>query len=110
MLTARINVREYRRGNHKRTIQKNRQHGVHKTKKNKAKTQHNMYHTRIQTMCDCVKFYNTLRSSYKDQPINKSSQKKTYVRTTFQRNGLKSELKLLNDSDETIKKFRQYKK
>ena len=37
-----INVREYLRGNQKRTIQRNRQHRVHKTKKNKAKTHHNM--------------------------------------------------------------------
>jgi len=37
-----INVREYRRGNQKRTIQRNWQHRVHKTKKNKTKTQHNM--------------------------------------------------------------------
>ena len=37
-----INVREYRRGNQKLTIQRNWQHGVHKTKKNKIKTQHNM--------------------------------------------------------------------
>ena len=37
-----INVREYRRGNPKRTIQRNWQHRVHKTKINKTKTQHNM--------------------------------------------------------------------
>ena len=37
-----MNVREYRRSNQKRTIQRNWQHRVHKTKKNKAKTQHNM--------------------------------------------------------------------
>jgi len=34
-----INVREYRRGNQERTIQRNWQHRVHKTKKNKTKTQ-----------------------------------------------------------------------
>jgi ArsR family metal-binding transcriptional regulator len=34
-----INVREYGRGNKKRTIQRNWQHGEHKTKKNKTKTQ-----------------------------------------------------------------------
>jgi hypothetical protein len=34
--------REYRSGNLKWTIQRNWQHKVHKTKKNKAKTQHNM--------------------------------------------------------------------
>ena len=39
----RINVREYRRGNLKWTIQRNWQHHwVHSTKKNKRKTQHNM--------------------------------------------------------------------
>ena len=37
-----LNVREYRRGNQKRTIQKNWQRRVHKTKTNKAKIQHNM--------------------------------------------------------------------
>jgi hypothetical protein len=37
-----INVREYRRGNQKYPIQRNWQHMVHKTKKNKTKTQHNM--------------------------------------------------------------------
>jgi hypothetical protein len=39
-----INVREYRRGNKKWTIQRNWQHTcmVHKTKKNKTKTQYNM--------------------------------------------------------------------
>jgi hypothetical protein len=33
--TRQINVREYRRGNQKWTIQRNWQHRVHKTKKNK---------------------------------------------------------------------------
>jgi len=37
-----VNVREYRRGNKKRTIQRKWLHRVHKTKKNKTKTQHNM--------------------------------------------------------------------
>jgi len=37
-----INIREYRRGSQKWTIQRNRQHKVHETKKNKTKTQHNM--------------------------------------------------------------------
>ena len=37
-----INVREYPRGNKKRTIQRNWQHKVHKTMNNKTKTQHNM--------------------------------------------------------------------
>jgi hypothetical protein len=41
----RINVREYRRGNQKWTIQRNGQDMVHNTKKNKAKAQHNMYWT-----------------------------------------------------------------
>ena len=45
-----------------------------------------------------------------NQSINQVKQTKRYVRTIFQRNGLKSELKLLNDSDETIKKFRHNKK
>jgi len=35
-----INVREYRRSNQKRTILRNWQHTVHKTKKNKTKTQY----------------------------------------------------------------------
>jgi hypothetical protein len=35
-----INVREYRRGYKKWTIQRNWQHSLHKTKKNKAKTHH----------------------------------------------------------------------
>jgi len=37
-----INVREYRRVNKTWTIQRNWQHRVVKTKKNKTKTQHNM--------------------------------------------------------------------
>ena len=37
-----INVREYRRGNEKYTIQRNWQHKVHKTKTNKTKIQHTM--------------------------------------------------------------------
>ena len=37
-----VNVRKYRRGNQKWTIQRNWQHRVHHTKKNKTKTQHNM--------------------------------------------------------------------
>jgi hypothetical protein len=40
-----INVREYRRGNQKRTIQRNWQHRVHNTKKNKTKTQHHVLDT-----------------------------------------------------------------
>ena len=40
--TGQINVREYRSGNQKWTIQRNWQHRVHKTKKNKAQTEHNM--------------------------------------------------------------------
>ena len=45
-----INVREYRRGNQKLTIQINWQHRVHKMKKNKPKSQHNMSgHHYIQT-------------------------------------------------------------
>ena len=35
-----VNVREYRRGSQERTIQRNRQHRVYKTKKNKEKTQY----------------------------------------------------------------------
>ena len=34
--------KRYQRGNQKRTIQRNWQHRVHMTKKNKTKTQHNM--------------------------------------------------------------------
>jgi len=37
-----IYVREHRTANQKLTIQRNWQHRVHKTKKNKAKTHHNM--------------------------------------------------------------------
>ena len=44
--TGQINVREYRRGNQKWTIQRNWQHRVHKIqdedKQNKTKLQHNM--------------------------------------------------------------------
>ena len=40
-----INARENRRGNQNWTIQKNWQHMVNKTKKNKAKTQHNIWWT-----------------------------------------------------------------
>jgi len=40
--TLERNVREYRRGDQKWTIKRNWQHRVHKTKKNKTKTQHNM--------------------------------------------------------------------
>ena len=42
-----INVREYRRGHQNRTIQRNWQHRVHKTTKNKAKTQNNMCWTSL---------------------------------------------------------------
>jgi len=35
-------VREHRRGNQKWTMQRNWQHRIHKTKKNKTKRQHNM--------------------------------------------------------------------
>jgi hypothetical protein len=41
-INCKINVREYRRGNQKWTIQRNWQHMTDKTQKNKAKTQHNM--------------------------------------------------------------------
>jgi hypothetical protein len=37
-----INDREYRCGNQNRTIQRNRQNRVHKTKTNKTKTQHSL--------------------------------------------------------------------
>ena len=37
-----INVREYGRTNQKWTFQRNWQHKIHKTKKNKTKTQHNI--------------------------------------------------------------------
>jgi len=43
----RINVREYRRGHQKWTIQGNWQHRVHKTKKTKTKTQLNMCWTSL---------------------------------------------------------------
>jgi hypothetical protein len=36
------NIREYRRGNQKWAIQRNWQYRVHKTKKNKTKTQRNI--------------------------------------------------------------------
>ena len=48
-LLFKINVREYRRGKQKRTIERNWQHWVHKTKKNKIKTQHNMCWTPLYT-------------------------------------------------------------
>ena len=44
-----INVGEYRRGDKTWTIQRNWQHRVHKTKKNKAKTQHNICWTPLIT-------------------------------------------------------------
>jgi hypothetical protein len=44
-LTVRINVREYRRENKKWKIQINWQRRIHKTKKNKTNTQHNMFWT-----------------------------------------------------------------
>jgi predicted membrane protein len=40
-----INVREYRRGNQKKAFQRNWQHRVHKTKKNKTKAQCNVLDT-----------------------------------------------------------------
>ena len=42
-----INVREYRPGNQKWTIQRKWENMAHKTKKNKTKTQHNMFWTPI---------------------------------------------------------------
>jgi len=42
MYKHRISDREYRRGNQTWTTQRNWQHRVHKAKKNKTKTQHNM--------------------------------------------------------------------
>jgi len=42
-----IIIRKYWRGNQKRTIQRNWQQRVHKMKKNKTKTQHNMYWTSL---------------------------------------------------------------
>jgi hypothetical protein len=44
-----INSREYRRANQKWTIHRNWQHGVHKPKTNKTKTQHNMCWTPLRT-------------------------------------------------------------
>ena len=44
-----INATEYQRGNNKWTIQRNWQHSVHKTTKNKTKIQHNMYWTSLYT-------------------------------------------------------------
>ena len=46
---SKINVREYRRGNHEWTFQRNCQHRVHKTKKSKSETQHNMFWTSLYT-------------------------------------------------------------
>jgi len=45
VITGYINVREYRRANQKRTIQRDWQHRVHKTKTKTSKTkpQHNMW-------------------------------------------------------------------
>ena len=42
-----LKVREYRRGNQKRTIQRNWQRRVHKIKTSKAKIQHNMCWTQL---------------------------------------------------------------
>ena len=42
VIVRKINVREYRRDNQNWTIQRNCQHRVHNTTKNKTKTQHNM--------------------------------------------------------------------
>ena len=42
-----INVREYGRSNQEWTIQRNRQHMVPKTEKNKTKTKHNMRWTSL---------------------------------------------------------------
>jgi len=48
--------REYRRGNQKWTIRRNWQHRIDKTKKNKTKTQHNMYlKTTIRKSMEMVK-------------------------------------------------------
>ena len=41
LILVEINVREYRKGNQKWTFQRNWQHKLSKTKKNKTKTQHN---------------------------------------------------------------------
>ena len=48
-ISKKLNVREYRRGNQKRIIQRNWQHRIHKTKKNKTKTQHNICWTPLYT-------------------------------------------------------------
>ena len=45
-----MNVREYRRGIHKRLIQRNWQHRIHTTKKNKTKTQHDICQTQTSTV------------------------------------------------------------
>ena len=44
-----MNFREYRKGNQKWTIQRNWQHRVDKTKKNKTKTKHKMCWTPLYT-------------------------------------------------------------
>ena len=75
--TGQINVREYRRGNQKWTIQRNWQHRVHKTKKNKRKTQHNMWKTPqlvhfAQANTNNVKKIIRHEPSYKQLEVNKT--------------------------------------
>ena len=60
-----MNVKEYRRGNQKWTIQRNWQHKVHKTKKNKTKTQHNILDTTMYKQAQITQIRH--ESSYKQQ-------------------------------------------
>jgi len=62
-----ISVRKYRRGNHKWTIQRNWQHMLYKTKKNKTKPQHNM---------SCTPLYASKHTQKKQ--IRHDPSKKTY--------------------------------
>jgi hypothetical protein len=78
-----INVREYRRGNPKRTIQRNWQHRVHKTKINKTKTiqrnwQHRVHKTKKKTPHNtiCVGHHYTQTNT---QSVNKTC---TLIQTT----------------------------
>jgi hypothetical protein len=76
-----INVREYRRGNQKRTIQRNWQHRVHKTKKNKTKTQHNMCWTPL-----CTNKHKIIRNSERKDIIGQHKKLKRWATRTPPKN------------------------
>ena len=76
-----INVREYRRGNQKRTIQRNWQHRVHKTKKNKTKTHHNMCWTPL-----CANKHKIIRNSERKDIIGQHKKLKRWATRTPPKN------------------------